>query len=241
MITVHSFPDARALGRAAGAHAAALLRKAGGGRLRVMLAAAPSQLETLTALAETDGIDWSRIDFFHMDDYIGLAPDGPQGFGNWLERHFLSLLGPDVSFARMNVWLPPDEAARAYGEVLDSEPFDLTLCGLGVNGHLAFNDPPADFDDPEPTRVVELAYASRRQQVEEGLFSRLEDVPTHAVTVTIPRLLNARVVICSVPGAEKRQAVRDTLDREPGPDFPGTALRRHPDAHLYVDAESGQS
>ena len=86
MITEHSFPDGRALGRAAGAHAAALLRKAGSGRLRVMLAAAPSQLETLTALAETDGIDWSRIDFFHMDDYIGLAPDGPQGFANWLER-----------------------------------------------------------------------------------------------------------------------------------------------------------
>ena len=238
MISLHSFPDGRALGRAAGAHAASVLRSGGSSRLRVMLAAAPSQLETLTALAETDGVDWSRIDFFHMDDYIGPAPDAPQGFANWLERHFLSLLGPGVSFARMDVSLPPNEAALAYGERLGSEPFDLTLCGLGVNGHLAFNDPPADFFDPEPTRVVELAHASRQQQVDDGLFSWLDDVPTHAVTVTIPRLLNARTVICSVPGAEKRQAVEDTLQREPGPDFPGTALRSHPDAHLYVATES---
>lgn len=240
MIALHEYPDARDLGRAAGAHAASVLREAGSGRLRVMLAAAPSQLETLTALAHEDGVDWSRVDFFHMDDYIGLAPDSPRGFANWLERHFLSLLGPHVSFARMNVSLPADQASQAYGEVLGTAPFDLSLCGLGVNGHLAFNDPPADFHDPEPTRVVELAHASRKQQVDEGLFPRVDDVPTHAVTVTIPRLLNARVVICSVPGAEKRQAVRDTLDREPSPDYPGTALRSHPDAHLYVDAESGK-
>ncbi|MHB1008632.1 MAG: 6-phosphogluconolactonase [Propionibacteriaceae bacterium] len=241
MITLHSCPDARALGRAAGAHAASVLREADSDRLRVMLAAAPSQLETLTALAQSDGIDWSRIDFFHMDDYVGLAPDSPRGFANWLERHFLSLLGPHVSFSRMDISLSPEQAAHAYGKVLGDEPFDLSLCGLGINGHLAFNDPPADFSDPEPTRVVELAHASRKQQVDEGLFPRLDDVPTHAVTVTIPRLLNARVVICSVPGAEKRQAVRDTLDREPGPDYPGTALRSHPDAHLYVDAESGKT
>lgn len=241
MIQLHTFPDAHELGRAAASHAASVLRDAGSARLRVMLAAAPSQLETLTALAHEDGIDWSRVDFFHMDDYIGLPADSPRGFANWLERHFLSLLRPDVSFLRMNVSLSPERAADAYGEVLGTAPFDLTLCGLGVNGHLAFNDPPADFHDPEPTRVVELAHASRKQQVDEGLFPRVEEVPTHAVTVTIPRLLNARVVICSVPGAEKRTAVRDTLDREPGPDFPGTALQSHPDAHLYVDAESGKA
>jgi glucosamine-6-phosphate deaminase len=222
--------DRTALGKAAGAHAARVLVQALAERriARLMLAAAPSQSVTLKELAGHHEVDFSRVECFHMDEYLGLPPDAPQAFGGWLERHFL---------AGLNVKAFHGISDR-YAAVMGTEPFDLLLCGLGVNGHLAFNDPPARFDDPEPVRVVELDQTSRQQQVDEGHFPAIADVPTHALTVTIPRLLNARTVIASVPGAAKRQAVQDTLNQPIDGRWPGTALRTHSNAHLYVDADS---
>ncbi|WP_217182789.1 6-phosphogluconolactonase [Streptomyces sp. AC495_CC817] len=238
-LTVHRHSDPAALGRAAGDRAAALIADAiaSRGEARVMLAAAPSQSATLDRIASAD-LDFSRVTFFHMDDYLGLAADAPQGFGNWLEAGFLSRLSGEPTFHRIDPSLPAAESAASYAEAMGEEPFDVTLCGLGVNGHLAFNDPPADFSDPLAARPVTLDDTSRRQQVDEGHFPDVETVPAQAITVTIPRLLNARHVICSVPGAPKRQAVIDTLEHEPDPRFPGTALHTHPDVHLYVDAGS---
>lgn len=239
-LAVHRYQARTAMGAAAAELAAATIRHAidERGTARIMLAAAPSQSETLTALAAADGIDFSRVVAFHMDDYIGLAPDAPQGFGNWLRTHFIASLPDTVTFHRIDTTGDPGVAAARYAEVMGIEPFDVTLCGLGVNGHLAFNDPPADFHDPLPARVVELDRVSRRQQVDEGHFPGYDDVPTHAVTVTIPRLLNAAVVVCSVPGAPKRRAVADTVALDPTGEHPGTALKMHPQAHLFVDAES---
>ena len=134
----------------------------------------------------------------------------------------------------------PERAAVRYEALMGNEPFDVVLLGLGINGHLAFNDPPADLSDTRGAKVVTLDPTSRRQQVEEGHFASLSEVPTQAVTVTIPRLLNAHQVIASVPGAPKRQAVRDTLTRPIGPDHPGTALRTHPRVLLFLDAESAR-
>lgn len=237
-ITIHQYATAAAMGRQAGEHAAQLIRQAqdAGARARVMLAAAPSQAPTLTALAAAD-VDFGRIDFFHMDDYLGLPPDAPQGFGNWLDRTFFDRT-TGSTFHRIDTTLDPDQAADRYAELLGDEPFDLTLCGLGVNGHLAFNDPPADFHDHRSVRVVTLDQVSRQQQLDEGHFPDLASVPTHAITVTIPRLLNAEHVLCSVIGRQKRQAVINTLDKDPDPSLPGTALKLHPDAHLYVDREA---
>ncbi|MFD7156203.1 6-phosphogluconolactonase [Kribbella sp. NPDC059898] len=228
---VTTAPDRDALGRAAAAEAAVRLRKAIAetGQARVMLAAAPSQTATLTALAAEPDLDWSKVVCFHMDEYVGLSPDAPQSFRNWLRRTFLDKV-PQATFH------PLDPDADSYP--MGAEPFDLVLFGLGVNGHLAFNDPPADFDDPHATKRVALDETSRRQQVDEGNFPTLADVPTHAVTVTIPRLLNAHTLIGSVPGAVKRQAVHDTLTQPIGPNHPGTALRTHPDVHLFLDALS---
>ncbi|MGZ0151829.1 6-phosphogluconolactonase [Kribbella sp. WER1] len=228
---VTTSPDREGLGRAAAAAAAAVLRKAIAetGGPRVMLAAAPSQTATLTALAAEPDLDWSKIVCYHMDEYVGLSADAPQSFRNWLRRTFLEKV-PQATFHPLD----PDGDSYPMG----AEPFDLVLFGLGVNGHLAFNDPPADFADPHATRRVALDDVSRRQQVDEGNFPTLDDVPTHAVTVTIPRLLNARTLIGSVPGAVKRQAVHDTLTQPIGPDHPGTALRTHPDVHLFLDALS---
>lgn len=237
-LTVHAHPTLDEMGAAAARAAAPVLRDAisrrGGARL--MLAAAPSQSATLHALAAED-IDFSAIDCFHMDDYIGLAPDAPQGFGNWLEHELFRRVTPR-SFHRIDVTADPEQAASSYRETMGDEPFDVTLCGLGVNGHLAFNDPPADLEDPLTARVVELDLVSRRQQVDEGHFSSVDEVPAHAITVTIPRLLHARRIVVSVPTAVKRQAVHDAVHQPISGNHPGTALRTHPDVHLFVDQEA---
>lgn len=237
-IDLHIHASTTEMGQAAGAHIGALLRDALAtkDRVRVMLAAAPSQSATLEALAAED-FDASRVEFLHMDDYLGLAHDAPQAFGNWLERHFISRLR-SPRFYRIDVTAAPEESAHAYAELMGEEPFDVVLCGLGVNGHLAFNEPPADFYDDARARVVELDETSRRQQVDEGHFPSVDAVPSHAITVTIPRLLNAEHIVCSVPGAEKADAVLQTLTRDITPEMPGTALHLHEDAHLYVDTDS---
>ncbi|WBQ06079.1 6-phosphogluconolactonase [Kribbella sp. CA-293567] len=228
-----------ALGRAAASCAATAIREAieRTGRARIMLAAAPSQAETLAALALEPGIEWSMVECFHMDEYVGLPADAPQVFANWLRSAFLNQV-PKATFRPVAPGADPERAARQYEALMGDEAFDVVLLGLGVNGHLAFNDPPADFDDDRAAKVVALDPTSRRQQVDEGHFGGIEDVPTQAVTVTIPRLLNARRLIASVPGTAKRQAVLDTLARPIGPDFPGTALRTHPSVRLFLDEES---
>lgn len=238
-LSINAYPTPEQMGQAAASAAAPILREAieARGSARLMLAAAPSQSATLHALADTDDLDFTRIDCFHMDDYIGLAPDAPQGFGNWLEDELFRRVTPQV-FHRIDVTAAPEAAATAYREVMGEEPFDVTLCGLGVNGHLAFNDPPADFTDPLSARVVELDQVSRQQQLDEGHFSSIEAVPAHAITVTIPRLLNARRIVVSVPTSVKRQAVHDAVNQPISGAYPGTALRTHPDVHLFVDAEA---
>lgn len=238
-LMIHAHPSAQEMGVAAAAAAARVLRDAiaARGSARLMLAAAPSQSATLQALAAIEDLDFTKIDCFHMDDYIGLAPDAPQGFGNWLENELFTRVTPHT-FHRIDVTADPDAAAAAYREAMGEERFDVTLCGLGVNGHLAFNDPPADFADPLTARVVELDRVSRQQQLDEGHFPSLDAVPVHAITVTIPRLLNARRIVASVPTAVKRQAVHDTVNQPISGAHPGTALRTHPDAHLFVDAEA---
>lgn len=236
-VTVHE--SGEALGEFTAHRAAEVIKSALAvrGEARVMLAAAPSQIPTLTALAG-ESVDFDRVTFFHMDDYLGLPPTAPQGFGNWLESTFFSLIEGSPQFDRMDTTIAPEAAVKAYSETLGAAPFDLTLCGLGVNAHLAFNDPPADFDDSESVRIVDLDETSRQQQVDEGHFPSLQSVPRQALTVTIPRLLNAHVVLCSVLGAAKRDAVRNTVALDPDPDVPGTALKLHPAAELHVDREA---
>ena len=233
-------PDREALGRQAGDDIAGELRTrlARQDGVRVIFAAAPSQLETLERLRVAEGIDWGRVTAFHMDEYLGLPPGAPQHFGEWLKAAFFD----HVPLAKVHLLEPDGDAAgsvRRYAEELATAPIDLVVLGIGVNGHLAFNDPPdVDLDDPRPVRVVELAAASRRQQVDDGLFDRLEDVPTKAVTLTVPRLLDAGRLFCVVPGAAKADAVRAALNDPIGPACPATALRRHADCTLYLDKES---
>jgi glucosamine-6-phosphate deaminase len=206
--------------------------------VRTIFAAAPSQSEMLAALCKEPGIDWARVTAFHMDEYIGLKPNAPQRFGLWLRRHLFDV----VPFGAVRLIEPepePESGARAYAAFLDEATIDVVCLGIGVNGHLAFNDPPvADLSDPVDVKIVELDEVCRRQQVDDGCFPSVGEVPTHAITLTIPRLLRADRLFCVVPGPAKRDAVRHALGSPPGPACPATALRSHPDCTLYLDRDS---
>ena len=213
---------------------ACLLKQPG---VRMIFAAAPSQSEMLAALCEENGVDWSRITAFHMDEYLGLHPDATQCFGGWLRRTIFDHL----NFAAVHLIEPgndPVEAAASYAAKLNAAPIDIVCCGIGVNGHLAFNDPPADFDDPLTMKIVELDALCRQQQVEDGCFATLSEVPTRALTLTVPALLAAHAIFCTVPGSSKREAVRRAVNDPIGPACPATALRRHPRSTLYLDPGS---
>ena len=236
---VRRFPDATALGRAAAAdladHLTAVVARQG--RARVVFAAAPSQSTMIAALLELD-VPWNAVAAFHMDEYVGLDVDAPQGFGNWLMANLFDRARP----GRVELLTPgmdPISATRRYAALLDEAPIDVVCLGIGVNGHLAFNDPPvADPDDPLDVKVVELDETCRQQQVDDDCFPTLGDVPRTAVTLTLPRLLRADRLFCVVPGAQKSTAVRRALTDPIGAACPATVLRTHPDCTLYLDEAS---
>jgi glucosamine-6-phosphate deaminase len=227
------------LGRTAAREIAAAmrahLRKQAG--LRILFASAPSQESTLRALVQEPEIDWARVTAFHLDEYLGLPPDSPQRFGNWLK----SVIFDRVPLGAVHLMEPGQdvhEGMTRYSALLTSAPIDILCLGIGVNGHLAFNHPPADFDTSDVLQVVELDDVSRQQQVDDLCFPCLDDVPQQALTVTVPAVLSAGKIFCMVPGRAKRDAVRRALRGPVTPDVPASALRTHPDCTVYVDSES---
>lgn len=240
-LRVEIFADRAAMGAQAGADAAAAIRAAieKKGRANVMFAAAPSQNETLAALCAAEGIDWTRVHAFHMDEYIGLDGAHPAGFGNFLKRAIFDRL----PFAAVELidcrTADPEAEARRYAALLREYPLDVCLCGIGENGHLAFNDPPvADFADPLLVKVVRLDERCRLQQVHDGCFARIEEVPRCALSATVPALFAAETIVCTVPAATKADAVYDMLRGEIATSCPASILRRHPNAALYLDPAS---
>jgi glucosamine-6-phosphate deaminase len=232
-------PDSKTLGKAA-AHdiAGALTRRlASRPEVRMIFASAPSQEATLHALAGYPGIDWSRVTAFHMDEYLGLAPEAPQRFGNWLRAVLLDRV-PIGAAHLIDPGEDPHATVEKYAELLSAAPIDIGCLGIGVNGHLAFNDPPADLNDPALVKIVELDDVSRRQQVDDDCFETLAEVPRRAITLTVPALLSAEEVFCMVPGARKRAAVTGALRGPIGGRLPASALRTHPHCTIYVDEES---
>ena len=207
--------------------------------VNMIFAAAPSQNEVLAALAADREIPWDRVNAFHMDEYVGLPKDAPQCFGNFLREHLFGLVDfRSVHYIDAAAPDPEEECAR-YAALLRQYPTDIVVMGIGENGHVAFNDPPvADFCDPLAVKPVRLDEVCRRQQVNDGCFQRLSDVPTHALTLTVPTLLSGRHLFCIVPAKSKAVAVRRTLTGEIGEDCPATALRRHMRAVLYLDGDS---
>lgn len=238
-LLVHIGASRSAMGGRAAADIAAEIRSllAKQDSLRIMFAAAPSQAEVLSSLKQVSGIDWPRVSAFHMDEYLGLTANAPQSFGNWLRRTIFD----GVPFGAVHLITPGEDAQKSaadYASKLAAAPLDIVCCGVGVNGHLAFNDPPADFGDPLAVKIVALDERSRSQQVEDRCFDSINDVPTHAITVTVSALLAARSIFCAVPGSQKNQAVRNMLEGPITELCPASALRLHPHCALYLDSDS---
>lgn len=239
-LNIVSFPDRRAMGLAAAHDIAQDLRRrlAVQGQVRMIFAAAPSQSDVLAALVEADGIDWSRVVAFHMDEYIGLAEGAPQRFAVWLDHNLFARL-PFAHVHHIRPGAMPDETARNYATLLSEAAIDIVVMGIGVNGHIAFNDPPvADFNDPLDVKVVALDEDCRQQQVDDDCFAALDDVPKQAITLTVPRLLRADKLFCIVPTRAKRAAVDAALNGPISTACPASILRQHSDCTLYLDADA---
>ncbi|MBQ3490763.1 MAG: glucosamine-6-phosphate deaminase [Clostridia bacterium] len=207
--------------------------------INMIFAAAPSQNEVLASLALDKEIPWNRVNAFHMDEYIGLSADAPQGFGNFLKAHIFGL-APFRSVNYIDISAADAEAECArYAALLAQYPTDIVVMGIGENGHIAFNDPPvADFADSKAVKPVLLDEICRNQQVNDGCFSTIDDVPKYAITLTVPTLFAGKNLFCIVPAKTKANAVKETLCGEIGEACPATVLRRHEKAVLYLDGDS---
>ncbi|MDR0450518.1 MAG: glucosamine-6-phosphate deaminase [Treponema sp.] len=242
LLIIKRFPTREQLGEAAAAGVSAAIKKLLETKenIRMIFAAAPSQNEFLAALSGDRSVDFGRITAFHMDEYVGLPAEAPQGFGNFLrdrlfskcpfkEVHYLNGLAADI-----------EEECRRYAELLNREPVDLVCMGIGENAHIAFNDPGvADFRDPKTVKPVPLDLVCRRQQVNDGCFARLEEVPARALTLTVPALFKGGRIFCMVPAKSKADAVYYSLDRDIGEKYPASILRNHASAVMYLDSDSG--
>lgn len=237
-------PDPTELGRRAGARAADLLRHAleGGRRATLVVATGTSQYATLDALVGAAGIAWERVDAFHLDEYVGIPDSHPASFRGYLRERFVGRVPGLGSFAYIAGDAPdPQAECRRLAGLLEDRRVDVGLIGIGENGHLAFNDPPADFTTTATYHVVPLDNACRRQQVGEGWFPDLATVPTTAISMTVPAIMAFTHIVCSVPDARKTDAVAATLDGPLSPACPASLLRRHPSCTLFLDrAAAGQ-
>ncbi len=206
--------------------------------INMIFAAAPSQNEFLETLLKED-IEWNRINAFHMDEYIGLDANAPQGFGNFLKDRLFGKVGfKSVNYIQGNTGDPEAECVR-YAELLKKNPTDIVCLGIGENGHLAFNDPPvADFQDPVLVKTVELDSVCRQQQVNDGCFASIDLVPTHAISITIPGLMAGSYIFGMVPGKTKAEAVYRTATEDISTNCPATILKNHDNAILYTDSDS---
>ena len=211
--------------------------------INMVFAAAPSQDEFLGALANLPDIEWERIRAFHLDEYIGLSKDSPQRFANYLYKHIFSHVPfKEIHYIDKGDHTEPEGMCEHYASLLEQYPLHIACIGIGETGHIAFNDPSvADFHDPQKVKIVKLEEGSRQQQVNDECFSSLEDVPTYAVTLTIPTIVSAKKIVCVVPGSRKCTAVERSLEGLITTECPATVLRRHRDVTIFLDMESTTS
>ena len=240
-LNVNIYSSRDEMGRAAAADVKAAILRALDAKetINMIFAAAPSQNEVLFNLANDKEIPWGRVNAFHMDEYIGLDKDAPQGFGNFLKRAIFGI-APFKSVNYIDISAPDaDLEAERYSALLSENPVDIVVLGIGENGHIAFNDPPfADFNDPRLVKSVKLDEVCRNQQVNDGCFATIDDVPTHALTLTVPALMAGKELYCIVPAKTKAKAVYETLNGEVTPACPASVLRNHECATLYLDPDS---
>jgi len=238
-VIVKVFGDKKSLSVAAAEQASAALRGAvrAHGRTRIVVATGTSQLEFLDALTQARDIDWQRVEMFHLDEYVGLPISHPASFRKYLLEKFIRKVGI-TQYHLLDGEDDPQKVIRRVGDALRSAPVDIAFAGIGENGHLAFNDPRADFDTREPYLIVHLDEACRRQQVGEGWFADISEVPRQAISMSVHQILQAREIIAVVPDARKAHAVKLCVEGEISPMAPASILRSHPATTLYLDDES---
>lgn len=234
------FENRTSLSQAAAEHAAAAIRKAvtNTGHARIVAATAASQIEFLDALTKFRDIDWGDVEVFHLDEYIGLPITHPGSFRKMLLELLIKPMGVTRYHLLDGDAHDPEAVAARIGNEIASAPIDIEFLGIGENGHIAFNDPPADFETEEPYIVVDLDEACRRQQVGEAWFANISQVPKKALSMSVRQILKAREIIAVVPDARKARAIRDCFENEISPKAPASILRTHPNATIYLDRSS---
>lgn len=236
---IKCFDDKKEMARVAADQAAFILRDTiqKQGKARLIAATGAAQFEFLEALTTLPAIDWKRVEMFHLDEYIGLPETHPASFCRFLKERLIQKTGM-VHYHLLNGDEDPAEVIRRTGEALQSEPIDVAFVGIGENGHLAFNDPPADFETEEPYIIVTLDEPCRRQQLGEGWFDSLADVPRRAISMSVRQILKTKQILCIVPDARKANAVKACFDGEISPLAPASILRTHPNTTVYLDKNS---
>jgi glucosamine-6-phosphate deaminase len=238
-LVIKCFNNKREIANVAAEQASAILRQTiqAQGKARLIAATGASQFEFLEVLTSLPGIDWPKVEMFHLDEYIGLPASHPASFRRFLRERLIEKAGIKKYFLLDGEQDLADVIRRA-GQALLSAPIDLAFVGIGENGHLAFNDPPADFKTEEPYIVVNLDEACRRQQLGEGWFTTLADVPQRAISMSVRQIMKAKKILCIVPDSRKAEAVKACLEGEISPLAPASILRTHPDTIVYLDAQS---
>lgn len=235
-MVIKIYQDKTSLGRAAAEQAAVSLRQAiqEGGRARIIAATGASQFEFLDALTAMPAIEWPRVEMFHLDEYVGLPASHPASFRKYLLERLINKTGISKYHFLDGEGDVPAVVRRVSAE-LTAAPMDIAFLGIGENGHLAFNDPPANFQTEEPYIIVDLDEPCRRQQVGEGWFANLSDVPKRAMSMSVRQILKAREILCVVPDARKAQAVKSCLEGQVSPLAPASILRTHPNTTVFLD------
>ena len=230
--------DKQASGLKAARRGAEALRKvlSEKGEATIIVATGASQFEMLEALVAEPDIDWTQVTGFHLDEYVGITIDHPASFRGYLWQRFVSKLPfPLKAFQYLNgEGMPQNECCRV-GHLIQEQSVDVAFIGIGENGHIAFNDPPADFETESPYLVVDLDEACRRQQLGEGWFPTFEDVPKQAISMSVRQIMKSKTIICTVPDERKSEAVANAVEGEVTPDVPASILQNHPDCHLFLD------
>jgi glucosamine-6-phosphate deaminase len=237
---IRVFDSKQELGKAAAERAKAAIGEAIGrsGEARVIAATGASQFEFLDALTSLRGLDWGGVEMFHLDEYVGMPDTHPASFRRYLRERIVERVKPRVFHFLAGELPDPAAECRRVGALLARAPIDVAFVGIGENGHLAFNDPPADFETEEPYLVVDLDEPCRRQQLGEGWFAKLEDVPRRAISMSIRQILKSREILCVVPDARKAKAVSECLEGDVSPLHPSSILQTHPRTTVYLDRDS---
>ena len=238
-MVIKRFNDKHEMAKVSADEAAAALRKAikENGKARIIAATGAAQFEFLEALTRLPGIDWEKVEMFHLDEYIGIPASHPASFCRFLQERLIQKTGI-TNHHLLSGEQDPAGVIRSAGEALRSAPIDVAFVGVGENGHLAFNDPPADFETEEPYLIVALDDACRRQQLGEGWFATLEDVPRKAMSMSVRQILKAKKIICIVPDSRKANAVKACFEGAIRPEAPASILRKHGDTTVYLDKNS---